>query len=103
MLTKLMERHKVGAAPLKFLASRSVGPSASGHEGLVFQWALYFQGINPRCRWKRWSPTSMHTHPSTCTHMLLDRALAPSPPGVGNGTCNLKYDLTALEMVACGL
>lgn len=97
MLTELMERHKAGAAPLKFLASRSVEPSASGHEGLVFQWYLYFQGISPDL------PLPSHTSIHVSIHVLLPRALALSSPAVGDGICNFKHDLTALEMVECSL
>ena len=93
------------------MACRSAEPSASGHKGLILQWALYFQGelpvIIPSVSGNRLFFTSVHTraHVRTYvrTYVLLDRALSLSSLCVGDGTCNLKYDLTAMKMVAYSL
>lgn len=93
------------ATPFKFAACRSAEPSASGHKGLILQWALYFQGELPVIN--TWLISHVSTHarvrPYVRTYVLLDWALSLSSLCEGDGTCNLKYDLTAMKMVAYSL
>lgn len=105
-MLSLMERHKVCAASFKFVACRSAEPCASGHEGLILQRALSFQGELPvKNIWCWWEPLVSHLGRHTCrTYMGMYTRIAGSGPlsslGVGDGTGNLKHDLTAMKMVA---
>lgn len=58
---------------LPIVACRGAKPSASGHRGLILQWALCFQGELPvRNTWRWWEPLISSFSAHACMSIQMD-------------------------------